>query len=247
MPLLDHFRPPLSERRPWESLHAAWAGALADALNDHILPSGFVALEQIHAGAVVEIDVATFAEPGGRPAPERNGGTATTTRAVWLPAAPPLVIPAVFPPSCTIQILATDGGRTLVGAIELVSPGNKDRAVKRSLFAAKCATYLARGVGLVVVDVVTSRQGNMHNEVADLLGWESAHRMAAEISLYTVAYRPLRRDGAEQIETWPMPLVVGAPLPVVPLSLEAEHCLAVDLEEAYSEACRRRRVDEAMG
>ena len=31
MPLLDHFRPPLSERRPWESLHAAWAGALAAA------------------------------------------------------------------------------------------------------------------------------------------------------------------------------------------------------------------------
>jgi hypothetical protein len=246
MPLLDHFRPPLSERRPWESLHAAWAGALADALNDHILPPGYVALEQVHAGAAIEIDVATYSESGG-PAPERNGGTVTATRTVWLPAAPPLVIPAAYPPSCTIQIISSEGGRTLVAAIELVSPGNKDRAGKRRLFAAKCATYLSRGVGLVVIDVVTSRQGNMHNELADLLGWESVHRMATEASIYAVAYRPLRRDGAEQVETWPMPLAVGEPLPAVPLSLEAEHCLAVDLESSYLEACRRRRVDEALG
>jgi hypothetical protein len=33
----------------------------------------------------------------------------------------------------------------------------------------------------------------------------------------------------------------------VPLSLAAEHCLAVDLEAAYGDACRRRRVDEALG
>ena len=39
------------------------------------------------------------------------------------------------------------GGRTLVGAIELVSPGNKDRPVKRRLLAAKCATYLSRSIG----------------------------------------------------------------------------------------------------
>jgi hypothetical protein len=247
MPLLDHFRPPLSERRPWESLHAAWASALADALNDHILPAGYVALEQIHAGAAVEIDVGTYAESGGRPVPERNGGTATATRTVWVPSAPPLVLPAAFPPSCTVQILATDGGRTLVAAIEIVSPGNKDRAGKRRLFAAKCATYLARGVGLVVVDVVTSRQGNMHNELADLLDWEPGHRMAAGVSLYAAAYRPLRRDGAELIDSWLLPLAVGEPLPRVPLSLEAEHCLAVELEAAYLEACRRRRVGEALG
>jgi hypothetical protein len=246
MPLLDHFRPPLSERRPWESLHAAWAGALADALNDHILPPGYVALEQVHAGAAVEIDVATYAEPGTVPAPERDGGTTTATRTVWVPAAPPLVMPAAFPPSCTIQILSTEGGRTLVAAIELVSPGNKDRASKRRLFAAKCATYLARGVGLVVIDVVTSRQANMHNELGDLLGWQPAHRMPAETSLYAVAYRPLRRDTSEELDTWPMPLAVGEPLPTVPLSLEAEHCLAVDLEAAYAEACRRRRVNEAL-
>ena len=36
-------------------------------------------------------------------------------------------------------------------------------------------------------------------------------------------------------------------MPRVPLSLEAELCVPVDLEAAYSEACRRRRVAEALG
>jgi len=39
MPLLDHFRPPLSRERHWEAFHAAWAGSIADALN-RVLPAG---------------------------------------------------------------------------------------------------------------------------------------------------------------------------------------------------------------
>src|SRR4051812_42808469 len=93
----------------------------------------------------------------------RNGGTAVLPRTVWTPAAPPLVLPTVFPERFTIEVYSTEGGRTLVAAIELVSPSNKDRAGMRRLFAAKCATYLARGVGLVILDVVSSRQSNMHN------------------------------------------------------------------------------------
>ncbi len=246
MPLRDHFHPPLSERRPWESFHATWCGALADHLNRGLLPPGYVALEQLHAGAPAEIDVATYDE-GPRPAPAGNGAARLAVAApVWVPASPPVVLPAVFPEGCTIQILANEGGRTLVAAIEMISPGNKGRAAKRRLFAAKCATYLARGVGLVIVDAVTSRSGNLHNELIDLLGLDATFRMPAEHSLYVVAYRPLRRDAGEQIDAWPMPLRVGAALPTVPLSLAAELCLPVDLEAAYTDACQRRRVDEAL-
>ncbi len=145
-----------------------------------------------------------------------------------------------------MEILSTEGGRTLVAAMELVSPGNKDRSAKCRLFAAKCATYLSRGVGLVVLDVVTSRQGNLHNELADLLARDAAFRMPATSSLYTVAYRPLRIGEEEKIEAWPTGLAVGQPLPVVPLSLGAEWCVPVDLEAAYRETCRRRRVDEVV-
>src|SRR5439155_20250273 len=124
----------------------------ADWLNREALPPGFIALEQLHSGAAVEIDVGTFTDSGV------EGGTAVATKTVWVPAAAPLVFPAAFPPGATVEIHATEGGRTLAGAIELVSPGNKDRPVKRRLLAAKCATYLSRSIGLILIDVVTSRQ-----------------------------------------------------------------------------------------
>src|SRR5262249_25667052 len=157
-------------------------------------------------------------------------GVATLPRTVWTPAAPPVVLPAVFPEGCTVEIVSTEGGRSLVAAIELVSPGNKDRATKRCLFAAKCATYLSRGIGLVIVDVVSSRQANLHNELIDLLKLSVSFHLPKDQHLYAVAYRPLRRGSDDVIETWPMPLAIGQTLPTVPLSLEAELCVPVDLE-----------------
>jgi Protein of unknown function (DUF4058) len=245
MPLFDHFHPPLSQRRPWDSFHSTWATAIADALNQGVLPPGYIALEHIHAGAPAEIDVATFEEEVGLPE-AGPGGTATVTRKVWTPAAPPLVLPASFPEHATIEVIASDGGRTLAAAIELLSPGNKDRERKRRLFASKCAAYLAHGVGLVIVDVVTNRLANLHNELMDLLGLPTSFAMPADQTLYVVAYRPLRRDQEEVIETWPMPLGLGLPLPTVPLSLETECCIPVDLESTYLDACQRRRLDEVV-
>src|SRR5262249_29624179 len=153
---------------------------------------------------------------------DSSGGTATAARTVWKPATAPLVFPAAFPEESRVEIVSTEGGRTLVAAVELVSPGNKDRAEKRQLFAAKCATYRARGVGLVVVDVVTTRKANLHNELVGLLRLEESFRMAAEQTLYAVAYRPLRQGKEDQVEAWPMPLRIGQPLPTVPLSLAAD-------------------------
>ena len=70
--------------------------------------------------------------------------------------------------------------------------------------------------------------------------------MPAQQTLYTVAYRPLRYATEERIETWPLSLALGQPLPTVPLSLAAELCVPVDLEAAYGAACRRRRLDEVV-
>jgi len=58
-------------------------------------------------------------------------------------------------------------GLTLVAVIELVSPSNKDRAEARDAFADKYSAYLQRGIGLVVVDVVTTRQANLHDRLIE--------------------------------------------------------------------------------
>ncbi len=246
MPLLDHFHPPLSERRPWESFHATWCTAIADHLNRDVLPSGYIALEQVSPGASIEIDVGTYAEEHEHAAAGQNGGTATLARTIWTPAVAPMVLPVEFPDRFAVEIHSTEGERTLVGALELVSPGNKDRAGKRRLFASKCAAYLGRGAGLVIVDVVTSRRGNMHDKLMDVLNLPTAFRLGDSALLYTVAYRPLRREGKDQVDSWPMPLALGQALPTVPLSLAADFCVALDLEAAYQDACARRRFEDVL-
>src|ERR671928_13219 len=65
VPLLDHFHPPLSSTRHWESFHAAWATEIMRTLNRHVLPPGCFAEAQVHVGSRVEIDVATFEREGG--------------------------------------------------------------------------------------------------------------------------------------------------------------------------------------
>jgi hypothetical protein len=60
--------------------------------------------------------------------------------------------------------------------------------------------------------------------------------------LYVVAYRPVVREKNEQIEVWPKALRVGEMLPVLPLALNAELILPIDLEASYLAACQRRRL-----
>lgn len=238
MPLLDHFRPPLFPHRHWASFHVTWAGAIADALNEDLLPDGYFAEEHAHAGARIEIDVATFEDD--RPAAPPNGSITRTVRP-YTPPAPPLVVPAAFPDAFEVLVYQSEGGAKLVAAVELVSPSNKDRESHRRAFAAKCAGYLAQGVGLIVVDVVTTRQANLHALVMELLG-QSATGLPSDADLYAAAYRPIVRDTAERIEIWPEPVAVGRPLPQLPLSLSAELCVPIDLEATYTAARGRRRL-----
>jgi Protein of unknown function (DUF4058) len=242
MPLLDHFHPPLHPRRHWESFHVNWAGAIADALNQGLLPEGYFAEEQAHAGARVEIDVATFADANAEELAPQIGGVATVPARVWAPPAPAFVMPAAFPDRFEVLVFEMEGGANLVAAIELISPANKDRASHRQAFAVKCASYLQEGVGLLIIDIVTSRQANLHNDMIRLLGHDSAMALPADALLYAVAYRPIVRDKQEQVDVWTANLKVGQALPVMPLALNAVLSLPIDLEATYLAACQRRRL-----
>jgi hypothetical protein len=69
-----------------------------------------------------------------------------------------------------------------------------------------------------------------------------AFSLPVEMVLYAVAYQQIIRDQNEQIETWPEQLDVGQPLPVLPLALNAQLALPIDLEATYMTACQRRRL-----
>ncbi len=237
MPLLDHFHPPLYPQRAWESFHSRWANSIADELH-RVLPQRYFAEVHIHLGGQVEADVAEFdraAEAGDGAA----GGVAVQT---WAPPAAVMTMPAAFPDDMEVRVRDQTDDARLVAVVELVSPRNKDRDDSRRAFAAKCAAYLQRGVGLVVIDVVTSRQSNLHNEMIRMMNWTDAFLMPAEALLYAAAYRPVRRRDANQIDVWPSALAVGRELPLLPLALRGGPAVPLNLEATYTDACRRSRL-----
>jgi hypothetical protein len=241
VPLLDHFHPPLSEERHWEGFHSKWANALVDDLNQNLLPEGYFAEPQVHAGARVEIDAATFERKTTARSAE-GGGTATLPAKVWTPPAPTLVLPAAFPETFEVQIVSTEAGPRLVAAIELISPGNKDRLENRRAFALKCASYLVQGVSLIIVDIVTSRNANLHDELVQLLPQGGPCQFPGKPALYAAAYRPGRRDEVDQVEVWLVSLAMGQLLPVLPLALNREVCLPINFETTYMDASRKLRL-----
>ena len=93
-----------------------------------------------------------------------------------------------------------------------------------------------------MIDIVTSRRANLHEQIMQVLGHGEAFALPCETFLYGVAYRPIVRDGQELIEVWSSPLEIGQPLPVLPLALNAELALPIDLEATYTTACQRRRL-----
>ncbi len=241
MPLLDHFHPPLSVERHWESFHAAWCGSLADELN-RLLPDNYFAEEQPHSGPSVEIAVATFERQTASPASQNGGAPTTLTAAMWAPPAPAFSVAAVFADDFEVRVFNTRTGPRLVAAIEMVSPRNKDRPESRPAFVHKCASYLYQGISLILVDVVTDRHAQFHNDLLREINAAAELLQPPEVRLYAAAYHPVRRGQREEIDVWPAALALGAPLPVLPLALNADLVLPVDLEATYAHACRRRRI-----
>ena len=243
MALRDHFHPPLAVRRHWHSFHNAWATAIAVNLNT-LLPEGYFAEPNVQFG--VEIDVATLQEGTAPPplGPSNGKGTspiAPTSMAGLTPPAPVQTLP--FQPTTDtveVTIFNTDAGPTLVGAIELVSPANKDRTSHRDAFVSKCETYLRQGVGLVIIDIVTNRKINLHNQLLAHLV-DGQDELSAD--LYAVGYRAVERSGQPHLDIWPEGLAVGQALPEsVPFWLRGELYIPLDLHQTYERTCQELRI-----
>jgi hypothetical protein len=241
MPLLDHFHPPLMGQRHWEGFHSRWAVAMSDALN-LVLPKEYFAESQVTLGTRIEVDIATLTEEDTSAAAPANGPATAVQTQVWAPPTPAAVMPGEFPDDFEVQVFSTMAGPALVAAVELVSPGNKDRADAPRAFAAKCAAYLQRGIGLIVVDIVTSRHANLHDELVALMGHVNGFAFPEPAALYATAYRPAHRQERNEIDLWREPLAVGRPLPTLPLAVRGLGCLPIDLEATYQEARQRGRI-----
>ncbi|MBL8849541.1 MAG: hypothetical protein JNG89_07650 [Planctomycetaceae bacterium] len=232
--LLDHFHPPLKGRRHWTGFHSAWATLLAIDLNRR-LPEGWFAEPTVHWG--IEVDVGTFEET------QAYAGVAGPREgeAAWTPPAPLKTIGfALTTDIVEVRIHHDFGDVPLVGAIEFVSPANKDRPETRDAFVSKCDHYLRDGIGLVIVDVVTDDSANLHSLLVERFGEQDL----PNDSTYSSAYHPLQRNESHELDLWYQPLTVGGDLPSMPLYIREGPCVRVNLADTYQQVCNDLRINQ---
>ncbi len=233
MALLDHFHPPLKGHRHWHSFHNAWATYISEELNQ-VLPEGWFAEPNVQFG--IEIDVATFDD---RPYKARAAAASFSSVSTWQLPPPAQRIP--FPlvtDTIEVNIYDSTAGPILAGAIELLSPANKDRESSRKVFVSKCVTYLQQGAGLLLVDIVTERGGNLHAELLTQLNANTS----LHSDLYSAAYHLVEQDGQPNLDVWEEPLVIGQALPTLPLWLRGGFYLPVDLQASYQRTCLAQKI-----
>ena len=247
MPLRDHFRSPVNDKHSWDAVHGQWPAEIVRSLFD-ILPIGYQAEPNVHLGSPFEIDIGTLQDDGYGPddfAGTRLGGLATLSTLAPTLTAPTLTVEAELsePDEYEVLIYDADRGRRLVAAIELVSPANKDRPGHREVFTGKVLGLLQQGVCVSIVDPVTVRQFNLYADLLTALGRNDPHLGNTPPEIYAVTLRSRKRRKKQSLlDVWFYPMVVGQPLPTLPIWLTPELHVMLPLEPSYQETCRLLRI-----
>ncbi len=239
MPFRDHFHSPVQDYVSWEEVHGAWPTSLAYRLNA-ILPPQYRSGVHIHLGNLVEVDIATF-EYDEAVVPQ-SFGSADGTAPSWAAESPTLLLETEELTLAAYEVRVYDSarGRTLVAAIELVSPSNKDRLQSRKAFVDKCHAMLQQNVCVVLVDTVTSLTSNLYTELAERLG--AKEPAIADSSIYAVTCRTRPGRRGVRVESWEHRLQIGSPLPTLPLYLTELLSVPLELEATYEDTCCGLRI-----
>jgi hypothetical protein len=199
----------------------------------------------VHLGSYFEIDVCAHEEDEG-PAGKRvvEEGASGVATAPWAPPRPTLILDADLPDQYEYEVLVFDQsrGRQLVAAVEIVSPANKDRTKNRQAFVAKCAALLQKRICVSIVDLVTTRHFNLYAELLELIGESDPAFAPTPPATYAVTCRGRKVREKPRLETWAYPLIVGQPLPTLPIWLNEDLAVSLNLEASYEETCRVLRL-----
>lgn len=242
MPLLDHFRPPIFNRGSWEGFHGGWPALIVMELCKS-LPEQYAAEPRVRLGRCDESHDWTFLGNGGNEfgSSVSVSGTATAT---WAPPEPTLTLDLDPTEIYEYEVLIFDQqrGRELVAAIELVSPANKDRPETRQAFVSKCAALLQRKICVSIVDLVTVKHFNLYCEVLDVFCQTDPAFAPTPPATYAVTCRSHNLATRSRFESWAYPMVIGEKLPVLPIWLDNDHAISLDLEVSYQQTCSALRL-----
>lgn len=206
--------------RRWDGLRSFWLGHIARDLRTR-LPPGYRAL--LDVAVMLAGDDFSFSDVAATPPPSVAES-----------------VPAFGEPDAELVarwldeelIVTITSGSRLVTAIELVSPRNKDRPSSRERYARTYAGYLEAGVHLLVVDVHPwPTEFSFGRAIAEALGGALPSIPAPGAVTYRVG-EPVPQGG-RLVAVWNRPLVVGEPLPTMPVPLTVHESVPLDLEATY--------------
>lgn len=226
-----------TDTKKWPMFHAYWLVRLSDDLKE-ILPPGY--RTQIGTMPALTIgreekwpDLGISHDRTRVPQFPIESGVATAD------AVAPDIITELDRTDVPDQSLLIEYEGMLIAAVELVSRRNKDREASRRGYGLKYASYFAQLVNLLLVDI-TPRP----------LGFSFAQFLAGELAIGTTEQTPAapivssyRVDGRDAgrpltVSAWLRPVAVGEKLPTIPLALNPDETVLIDLESSYARTAR---------
>jgi hypothetical protein len=224
----------------FHDFHVAWIPEIRKALNGGILPEGYYALAEQHAGPTIADVLTLHASPAPEeplpppwPLPPATGGTVVAE-------APPrarrkhTVDPAARARARSLAIRHVSGHR-LVALIEIVSPANKDRARHVEDFVTKAVSALEDGIHLLLVDLFPPGRHDptgMHGAILQRLEQsDEPYDLPAAEPLTLASYA-----AGVPLDIYTEHLAVGASLPDTALFLRPDRYVYVPLKPTYEAA-----------
>ena len=238
MPVHDWTR---VEAGTFHDFHNTWIIHLKEALNGGLLPGGYYALSEQHAGTLIP-DVLTLHAPGDGRDPGAAGGD--RDGCVTLAEAPPRAGRRLsLSPSATYRAarktltIRHQSGHRVVAFVEVVSPANKDRARSVEQFVAKVETALGAGCHVQVIDLIAPGRHDprgLNGAIWDRLELEEPEGLdppSGRLTLGSYVAGPQLEGYAERLD-------VGDALPEMPLFLTPETYIPLPLDPTYGAAYR---------
>jgi len=97
---------------------------------------------------------------------------------------------------------------------------------------------LRDAVGVVLIDIVTTRQTNLHAELMQRFGEPASE----DSELYQVTYRPFPSESGPALSIWYRALEVGGSIPSMLLFLKDGPIVELPLADTYQETCQDLKI-----
>ena len=217
----------------FHDFHTVWTGALRNVLNEGLLPRGYYALAEQHAGRAIT-DVLTL---HASPEPPEPAWLPPDTGGIAVAEAPPrvwrkqTVERAVLGRRRSLAIRHVSGHR-LVALIEIVSPANKDRSRHVDELVNKTVSALEQGVHVLVIDLFPPGlhdPSGIHGSILECLEpFGEPYALPGNMPLTLACY-----VAGLPVEIYLEHLAVGAPLKEMPLFVRPDRYINVPLEPTY--------------